>query len=75
MRFPVLAAGFTLAVALAGCADIRVKEAHFIRPDAPGAAALERYSGAGITELRLARAVDAGRRVGFEVFCVASAGQ
>lgn len=55
MRHPVLAAGFTLAVALAGCADIRVKEAHFIRPDAPGAAALERYSGAGITELRLAR--------------------
>jgi len=55
MRLPLLAACISLTLALTGCATIRVTEAHFLKPDAPGTIQPERYTAAGITELSVMR--------------------
>ncbi|MDN4058457.1 alpha/beta fold hydrolase [Massilia sp. YIM B02769] len=55
MRLPLLAACMFLSLALTGCASIRVTEAHFLKPDAPGAIQPERYAADGITELSVVR--------------------
>jgi len=55
MRLPLLAACISLTLALTGCASIRVTEAHFLKPDAPGTIQPERYTAAGITELSVMR--------------------
>lgn len=54
MRIRSLAAGMGACVVLAGCAQVRVTERQFIRPDAPGTPAAQRFSQAGVTELALA---------------------
>jgi hypothetical protein len=55
MRIPFLAAGIGACVVLAGCAQVRVTERHFIRADAPGTVAAQRFNDAGTTQLSVAR--------------------
>ena len=55
MRFTIPAACLTLSLALGGCASIRVTEAQFLRPDAPGTVQPARYTGEGIREVSVLR--------------------
>lgn len=55
MRSSLLAACMSLSLALTGCASIRVTEAHFLKPDAPGTVQPERYTADGVTELSVLR--------------------
>jgi pimeloyl-ACP methyl ester carboxylesterase len=51
MRNPLLAAVVAACAVLAGCAQVRVTERQFIRPDAPGAVAAQRLARSGTIEL------------------------
>jgi len=55
MRISSLAAGIGACVVLAGCAQVRVSEGHFIRADTPGTVPAQRFDGAGTTELTVTR--------------------
>ena len=55
MRLSSLAACMSISLALGGCASVRVTEAQFLKPDAPGTVQPERHAGAGIRELSVAR--------------------
>jgi pimeloyl-ACP methyl ester carboxylesterase len=51
MQIRMLAACIAAGVGLAGCAQVRVTERHFIRPDAPGTVIEQRYTNAAATEM------------------------
>jgi hypothetical protein len=55
MRIPFLAASIGACVILAGCAQVRVTEGHFIRADAAGRVAAQGFNDAGTTALSVAR--------------------
>ncbi|MFC5476597.1 alpha/beta hydrolase [Massilia suwonensis] len=54
MGIRLLAACMAVSAGLAGCAQVRVSESHFIRPDAPGTVVEQRYSNAAASELSVA---------------------
>ena len=49
MRIALLAVTMVGAVALAGCAQMRVTERHFIRPDPAGTVIEKRFAGKSVT--------------------------
>ncbi|VXB46240.1 Alpha/beta hydrolase [Massilia sp. 9I] len=51
MRIALFAVTMMGAVALAGCAQMRVTERHFIRPDPAGTVIEKRFAGKSVTEL------------------------
>lgn len=55
MRNFSLAAYMMAGVVLTGCAQIRVTERHFLRPDAPGTVIEKRFASAAATDLAIAR--------------------